>query len=96
MLAAELCALDTLEAALLVRDASSEDKELALEPVAVASTELREEAWLFNSEVMEAISDEPALLTEERAEESTELADDIALDRLETLLGSTELVVVAV
>lgn len=92
----ELFALDARDEALLVRDASSDDRELALDPVAVASTELMDEASLLSSEVMEETADSPALLIEERAEDSSELADDMALARLEALLGSTELLVVVV
>lgn len=93
-LVAELFTLETWDAALLVRDANSDDRELALVPVAVARTELIEATSLLRREVMEEISDSPALLAEEMTEDTTELADDRALDRLEALLGSMELVVV--
>lgn len=97
LLEAELVALAIWEATLLVTEASSDDRELAMEPVAVASAELREASRLDAAELMEEISDETTLLTEDRAEdraEVAELADDMALEMLERLLESTEVTVV--
>lgn len=96
-LEAELVALASFEDALLVMEAISEDRELAAEPVAVASAELAEAKRLDSWELMEEISEEAALLTEDNAEDSAEvaeLADDRALEMLERLLESTEVVVV--
>lgn len=95
-LAAALLALEAFEAALLEREASSDERELLAEPVAVASSELMDEAWLASWEVMEESADSPALLIEETADEITELTEDAALAALDRLLVSTELVVVVV
>lgn len=86
-LVAELRTDVALEAPLLVREASSDDKELALEPVAVASSELMEDSRLAISELTDERADDTSLLAETEALDTTELAED---KRLEMLLASTE------
>lgn len=97
---AELSAEVTFAEALLVRDASWDDKELADDPVAVARTELKDDALLATAESMDDSWDDSALLTEERAlvraEEAESEAEDAEDAELERLLVSTEEVVTVV
>lgn len=90
LLEAELvAAMAALEALLLIED-SSEAKELAAEPVAVASSELMEEALLAASEVMDEMREETSLEMEEPALDKAEDTEDATLVALDMLLAALE------
>lgn len=83
---AELLADDALADAVLLTLASCEDRDEASEPVAVASSELSDEAWLLAEEVMEDSSEERPLLADDRALESTEETEEATLEAEEAAL----------
>lgn len=86
-------AVDAADSAELLRLASSEDRELAAEPVAVDSSDWMEEARLLAAEVMDDRADETPSEAEDRADEISEPMEEV---RLATELRSVALPVVSV
>lgn len=70
---------EALDAAELLMLASSDDRELAAEPVAVDSTDWMDEARLLVSEVMELRADERPDEAEDRRDEISEPMEEVRL-----------------
>lgn len=89
-LEAELATLDLAPVAPVLIEANSLDRELALAPVAVASTELRDDTSLAVFETMDDSLDEASLSTEDRADDRDEDAELSAVRDEETELKDDE------
>lgn len=88
-LEAELSADETCEPALLVREANSDESELASEPVAVDRAEFIDEARLASSEVMVSTPEDASLMMEDMALDKADVTDASLLVRLLSRLSVT-------